>query len=459
MKRLKSIAGMLAGVLILGEIIRVLDYLYVSEDSAQIWSRNMLHSFYKEENIDNVFLGTSHVYCDINPYLLDELNQQSNFNLSSPGQLMNGSYYLLREADRKNQLSHVYIELYYRYNVNAPDDGGEPIKIKYIYNWYNTDYMEFSLNKLSFMSTMTDIETYPETWFRFIRYRADLSDWGKVADNISRKKSEEYLNYNYHLSSSEEDDEWESEHREKGYWYMTKKLKDTARIFRQDIILQENPVAGLSEEYLRKTITYCQEHNIPVTLFISPIYELQLISTENYDNYIDQVRGIAKEYHVDFYDFNLVREDYLSIQKTEYFQDLNHLNSFGADLFTDFFEQVVSGDANTNRRYFYDSYKEKLRNQEPEVFGIYFRDRKDMENDEVIGRDMRIASNRESEMEYRITLILYDQDEKDDTEQELIQDFSENKVFEIEAGRTGTLSIEYRLKTDPDFIQAVEIGI
>lgn len=81
-----------------------LDYIYVS-DSA--WERILWHNFYKDDGkIDNIYLGSSHVYCDINPMQLDDMNGQFNFNLSSGAQRLNGSYYLLKEADKNNSLSH-----------------------------------------------------------------------------------------------------------------------------------------------------------------------------------------------------------------------------------------------------------------------------------------------------------------------------------------------------------------
>ena len=65
----------------------------------------------------------------------------------------------------------------------------------------------------------------------------------------------------------------------------------------------------------------------------SPIYELQLIGTENNDNYIDEVMAIAEEYSVEFYDFNLAREGFLPIRRGDYFMDTNHLNRVGADMY------------------------------------------------------------------------------------------------------------------------------
>lgn len=455
MKRWKSIAGVIAGIFIFGEIVKGLNYLYVPEkEDSVIWGRILWHNFYEDQGkIDNLFLGSSHVYCDIDSQLLDECNQQYNFNLSSSAQLMNGTYYLLREADRNNELSHVYIELYYRFNVKAANESKEPIITEYGRNWCNADYMRFSLNRLFYRLTMTDVEKYPETWLKFIRYRDSLSDWSEIADTLNWKKSNDYLNYRYHALGGE-NHERETEYREKGYYYTTAILKQTERSFEQDVILQEDSLAESSEKYLRKTITYCQKKNIPITLFVSPIYELQLISTENYDNYINQVRGIAEEYQIDFYDFNLAKAEYLPIQNPEYFMDIGHLNKTGADMFTKFFYQVISGDADDNKMYFYNSYAEKQQNQKPEVFGIYYRDRRILENDENFVWDMWIASNREDEMEYRITFIPYD-----NKKQELIQDFSNNKKFMIETGKTGTFFIEYRLKSNPDFIETVEIEI
>ncbi len=145
--------------------------------------------------------------------------------------------------------------------------------------------------------------------------------------------------------------------------------------------------------YLRKAITYCQQWQIPVTLFVSPTYELQLISTEGYDNYVDQVREIAEEYQVDFYD----------------------------------------------------SYGQKLQNQEPAVYGIYYRASEDSE------KNMWVASNREAEMEYKITCTT------SEGERHTIQDFHENKVFKVPAWEQGTSEITYRLNNMPDSEQTVEI--
>lgn len=442
MKWLKIFAGIVAGFFLFCEMAEGLNYIYVPDSE---WERIVMHYFYEDEGkIDNLFLGSSHVHYDIDPFLLDEKNGRYNFNLSTPAQLMNGTYYLLKEADRENALSHVYIELYYNYHVKKIDNT-EPIITEPFRNWQVTDYMKFSFNKLAYMDSITDAEEYPGILFPFTRYRAELDNWDHIRTTIENKKGEEYINYeSFH---SFEDGNGYDECRAKGYRYSTRIYQERNRIYEQGDILTQEPLAETSGYYLEKIISYCQRKNIPVTLFVSPIYELQVISTEDYDNYTSQIKRVADEYGVDFYDFNLVKEEYLPIQQAKYFMDSDHLNADGAAMFTNFFWQVVSADPAENENYFYNSYKEKLESKEPELYGIYYR------KEESIKR-MWVASNREAGMEYRIVCTPTEPEGK---EEYMVQDFSENKEFTVEEEEHGICTIAYRFSERPELIQTVEI--
>lgn len=446
MKRIRRIAeiiaGILAGLFVFCEITKGLDYIYVPDSE---WERIVMHYFYEDKGkIDNLILGSSHVHNGMNTFLLDERNGQYNFNLATPAQLMNGTYYLLKEADNMNHLSHVYIELYYYYNVKS-DNNTEPIITDPFRNWQVTDYMKFSLNKLAYMRSITDVEEYPGILFPFSRYRSELDNWNHIRATMENKKGEDYVNFR--SSRYFEDGNGYEECRGKGYRYSTRIYSEKNRICSQECILTKRPMAETSEYYLRKAITYCQKKDIPVTLFVAPMYELKLISTENYDDYISQIQKIADEYHVDFYDFNLAKEEFLPIQQTKYFMDVEHLNADGANLFTDFFWQVVSGDRSENEKYFYDSYSKKLQSGEPEIYGIYYR-----KEDQV--KSMWIASNRARGMEYS---IVFTPTEPADKEEYMIQDFSENREFTIDKDEHGICTIVYRLQNMPDLVQTTEI--
>lgn len=437
----KSVVSIVAAIAIFYEIVQVLNYMYV-DPGASSKERVVWHDFYEEKGqINNLYLGASHVYDDINPMLLDAMNGQSNFNLSTSGQLPNGTFHFLREADRYNELSHVYVELYYYYYVKYDMvSGDERIYDEFFRTWQNSDYMKLSLNKLVYMFSIARPEQYVDLCIPFTRYRTKLGDWNYIQQTIDQKQQEEYINYQWHSGTEE--------YTRKGFFSANWTYDDCNKIYRQTDVLGDDPIGETSEKYLCKTIEYCQKREIPITLFVAPIYELQLIATEHYDNYIDQVRAIAERYNVEFYDFNLAKEEYLPIQNSEYFRDIGHLNDSGADMFTAFFCEVVSGNEVNNNQYFYDSYAEKLQNTTPQVYGIYFQT--PAEEDTV--RNYWVASNRKSEMEYRIEIS------PEEGEEYTVQDFDENKHFALPRGETGICAITARMKEAPDNVHTLEIN-
>nr|WP_302167806.1 hypothetical protein [uncultured Schaedlerella sp.] len=429
-------------------IICILNYIYVDEDP---WYRILWHHYYQDEGkIDNLYLGSSHVYCDINPEQLDRINNQYNFNMATPSQCLNGSYYLLKEASYNNKLSHVYLELYYISSTTDNFNGNiDPIDSKENYNknWQNTDYMKNSLNKLIYMNSIGSINDYPAIFFPFTRFREHLDDWEYVRQTIDKKKKDSYKSYEYFEEYA--DGNGYGEYFGQGFFFSTRNFFDENRIYEQERILSEKPMGKISEYYLKKIITHCKKENIPITLFISPIDELQLISTEGYDYYIDQLKNIAKEYEVDFYDFNLAKEIFLPIRKGQNFRDIGHLNYSGACLYTPFFEEVVSGTQQNAERFFYSSYEEKIMKSSPEIYGLYYKNF--MDSTQI--RKLHIASNRNEGMEYRISVVT------NEGKEYIVQDFCTNKSFELPADEHGVCVIASRLESDPgEQIQTLKIN-
>ena len=107
-KYIGRVLGALFLVCLFFGIEKVMEYALVNDTNE--WSRAMFHDFYtREENIDTLFLGSSHVYCGINPEVITQKTGESAFNMATPAQPLNGSYYLLKEADKYNDISHVYL--------------------------------------------------------------------------------------------------------------------------------------------------------------------------------------------------------------------------------------------------------------------------------------------------------------------------------------------------------------
>lgn len=240
---IRSVAGILAAVLVFVGFAHVQNYMYVNSEDT--WRERIIwHDFYENSGqIDRLYLGSSHVFYDLDPKILDQLNGQNNFNLASATQLLNGSYYLLREADRDNELQAVYLELYYfcttkdNFRLNAEGVITEGYK-----NWWNIDYMKPSANKLEYMLKITDSDEYISTFIPFCRYREKLNDGEYIRQVIEKKGAESYAAYEYYCGY--EDGSWYDEYQEKGYIKSTRKMTDSDMSFMQTRVLDENAMGS-----------------------------------------------------------------------------------------------------------------------------------------------------------------------------------------------------------------------
>lgn len=426
-KRVERTAAFIAFILLFAGTCKMLNYLYVDVERGAWWERILMHDFYsQEDNIDYLHLGSSHVYCDLNPVELDEINGKNNFNLATSAQKLSGAYFLLQEADKYHDFSHVYLEMYYEGST------GETNYEDLNSTWRILDYTKNSFDKAKYLYNTIEPENYPETFFPFIRYRSEWFDTARIVENMSFKEEWMYQNYKYKKKHWDKKDYY-NEYKEKGYNSYNYELQPEQLVYKQAITFEEKPLTSEAEKSLRKILEYCEKNQIEITLYSAPIYRLQLYSTGNYDLYVKQLKEIALEYKVSYYDFNLCRDEYLPMQKTEFFRDMSHLNDKGAEIFTPFFWQVMQQkDANN---YFYSSYAEKCEEQESSIYGL-------IEKPEWSDKErwFEIASNRPNEMEYRIILT------PDEGEAVMLQEFADNKVFAVDLNTTGICTIVGREK-------------
>lgn len=436
--------GILAALAVCAGMIYVLNYLYV--DTKYGLARSTWHSYYEDKGkIKNLFLGSSHVFCDIDARILSELTGEYSFDLASTRQPLNGSFYLLREADRDNELTHVYLEMYYGCSAKFElYECQDMIDVKYSSNWENIDNMRMSENKLAYMlSSVGPNNDYIDMMLPFCRYRSQLGDWGYIKQVMDNKRKKEYITYQYHDKNMY--------YLGQGFYGSDGGMDADTRCWEQWEIPAEDPIGEKTEKYLRRIIQYCQERGISITLFVSPMDNLELVSAINYDIYVDEIRRISNEYQIPFYDFNLTKNEYFPIQYDRYFKDAGHLNLAGAEKFTRFFHQIIVEEEAENERYFYDSYAEKLQDLEPEVYGLYYIK---AENDQAgeQSRTMWLASNRDFEMEYKIVLT------SNEGESYIVQDFDTNKEFMIYQDESGVCTITARMKDSSEELQTIEIN-
>lgn len=427
--------------LLIGDLV---NYVYVDDVNeadnvrgpSAMFEGKILNSFYQqEENIDNLYVGSSHVYCDVIPEKLDEINGKNNFNITSPGQPYIASYYLLKEVCKSHELSHVYLEMYYWIPVKQGDYNDQYVLTR---NWDIITHMPFSFNKLEYMLNMSGKEYYSMTFLPVRRFNNHLFDWEYMCDNIRAKQSEGYKNKEYY----ENYEGYEVNVTDKGYWHAEKASERGSFVIKnQADKIEDMSIKEDADKYLRKIIEFCQQEGIEITLFASPIADSQLMALGKYDLYVEQVNAIAKEYEIDYYDFNLCHPKYMDMQDERYYINAGHLNVYGAELFTQVLGEVMLAKENGTKLpedMFCATYEEKQQYLDKKIFGLEVYRLWSEESVEDIPYVIEPITTLEQKIEYKISK------KPTEGEMELLQDWSENSTFTVGAEEQGNLYIEAR---------------
>lgn len=339
------------------------------------------------------------------------------------------------------------MELYY--TPSTGDDGDYDNVSSMKNSWRSTDYMRMGISRLQGIWNMNDSERLIEAFLPFVRYRVYLFDWDYIWEKHKIKESDDFKNYRYHYDFPG-NGFYEVDLARKGFWYSTR-VMDTPTST-QSRTSENMGITEDAEEYLRKIIRYCKERGIHLTLFISPIYESQLLSTEDYDVYLDSVRTIAAEYSLPLYDFNLVRDGILELE-TEDFYDIGHLNSRGAEKFTRLLLRVLDDGQENMNQYFYSSFRERMKEETPSLYGAYWIDGEET-------RVMKIAASDSPSMEFKVVLNRNDEEgaEYDTPSQAILQNFGVNREFVVPKDEHGMVEITWRLAGEEDSTWTLEFA-
>lgn len=445
-RNLRRLLGIIAAGILFLFVCRILNFLYVEDDER---ARIMWHNFYEqEENIDYICVGSSHVFNGVVPEILDQKTGENYYNMATTGQRLRESYFIIKEANHRNQLKGVYLDLYFLISMEGVGDYDDFSAISG--GWENLDYRKISLDRVETFFRLNPPEYYISAALPFTRFREHLCDVEWIYAMQKSKKRPEYQNYQYQWESEDS----RAEYTKKGYFYHTLQMENPC--LRLPGVSDSMRMTGGAEEYLRKIIEYCQKEGIEIILFQTPVYEVETIAYERYDEYTGGVKALAEEYQVPYYDFNLAKEEFFPVQNMKYFVDMGHLNGEGAALFTNFFCDVVKRTQEENEELFYKSFQEKLASEDAQVIGMYYREgtQEELING-VIGNDMyrmTLASNRQEGMVYQVYLT------PEGGETVMIQDFSENKSFNIPMEEHGTCRIVWHESGDAGNDMAIEVG-
>lgn len=336
--------------------LNILHWLAV--DDTRSYTRLMLHEFYTQDNIDILFVGSSHCYGSLDPAVTDPIFGANTFNAGSSEQALDASFALIREAIRRYDVKQIYLEMYYHKMMNDEYRDREQLTGTYIVS----DYMRPSLNKARFLLQASDPKYYINSFFPSLRERNRLLHPQEVVSLVQKKRTEPYRYYEPFF-----------DYQTKGFVANPDEIPggilfDTAGF---DMLHTEKA----SEDWLRTLrdiIIYCQVNEVELILFSAPVTLFQPAAMGNYDDYIDLMNDLTAGTGVRYVDFNLCREKYFDLSP-EYFADASHMNAKGAAVFSRLFAEYFTGKI-PDSELFYASMKEKLAAAGPQILGVSYLD-------------------------------------------------------------------------------------
>lgn len=329
----------------------------VLRDDADAYSRILMHELYNQDKIDIVYCGASHVSHGIVAEVADEMSGMKNFSLGTAAQSIDGTYAVLRQAVKLYGIKKVFLELDFAVATQPERKARNGFSSDYLVALYLKDPVikaDFLMNVSTPAYYVNHILPIGKDKHLTLRPQDLFKKLGGVING-------DYFRYNY-LSD-------DSEYHGRGCVMDWDAVKNGS--FCNDKDEGKIRVEAISRDWkatIDKIIALCRENDIALTFYSMPCSDFYLNEKGNYDEYYDAVKAFCAERGFDYFDFNLAKPEYLSVQDEDWSDD-NHFNKAGVYKWTKAFWTFFNGGI-AKEDFFYNSYSEKMAAIGDTVFGV-----------------------------------------------------------------------------------------
>lgn len=303
MNKCKQALRCICFLVIAGVIFAGLTNVFERKTITGVWNYTAKVNGYfnaQPDTIDVVCFGSSHMYCSINPIVLEKKYGISAYVLATQQQPVKASYYYMLQA-LKNQSPKVFIFETFMVNwdkKNLTDaiiaDATEPLPM--------------SLNKLQMIADLTEGREPKIPYFlTLFKYHDRWKELQRQDFTFERKEMSDAT---------------------KGYVYLEDATPVTKNLFDQPPVI--NDICSEDLEYLEKMVALCRENNIQLILLYAPFS----MDESNY-NTCYTVEHFADEHELDFINgYELITTIDFDFDKD--FYDVGHMNCNGSSKLTEY---------------------------------------------------------------------------------------------------------------------------
>lgn len=305
--------------------------------------------------IDVVFMGSSHIHCDVNTALLWEKYGIAAYDYSAAEQPLWITYYYLKEICKYQDPKLVVLDLY------APARFKDDYQYTFLTDNFNG--FRFSLNKLEMIADSCEFDRIWDFFPSISTYHLRFKELGQEDFDYVTMTKDERAAF-------------------KGYtpYYFVRPQEEPE--------ITEEMSGGItikSEIYLQKIIEYAEEQGIHLFLIVTPY-----ITTNEDELVYNRIHEIADHYGLQFNSTNYYYEA-MDLNFETDFNDHSHLNYLGSCKFTDYLGSEIKAtydipDRRGDERY--ESWDRHVEQIQQEVIDTARKQQEGVELEEGTGRPL-----------------------------------------------------------------------
>lgn len=305
-----------------------------------------LSNFYKqpENSIDVMFLGTSHVYENINTAILYDEYGIAAYDLCGSGQTIWNTYYYMKEALKTQTPKLLVVDMYAMTQIDEYSNHGRIVK--------NNFALKLSEDKIESVKVSAPREKWLNYLLEYPIYHSRYSELTR--DDFVTDREEKLLD------------------TFKGFETYT---ATTAFTKTNDFYTEETvDFIEKGEEYLYKIIELAKEKQIPLLFVKSPYIVMQ-----EHQKRFNKVSEVAEEENIPFINFNFLYDE-LELNFETDFEDFSHLNYLGNVKYTRYLANYIKSNYDIPNRKgdpSYQSYEKMVKHYKQQIYNFELTETKD----------------------------------------------------------------------------------
>ncbi len=389
---------------------------FLFKDDTNSYSRALAHEFYRQNNIDILFCGASHVSHGMDPRISDKEFGENTFNAGTPSQGINGTYAVIRQALKSYKVSKIYLETDFAIACREPELPLKMGKSDFIVQ----SFLKDPAIKFQFIKENSSSGNILNAFLPIGKDKLMTLSPKKFILKLKSVLTGNYFKYTYGSK--------DSGYAGKGCVLDYEQIENGT--FSNDKFEAPfKPVASYWKKYVERITELCKENNVELVFYSMPGSDFYLHEKGDYDIFYNEMNSFINGLGYDYYDFNLCKPKF-QMEDSDYSDD-NHLNAKGIEKFSHIFCNFFTGKVSKDNM-FYSSYKEKTNSQEHKIYGLLVIKSENGGSFEII--PMTNISDK--------SIITYDVSIQNLSGNEILAEKTGKTVFSLPSGTSGKIFVK-----------------